>query len=314
MAGRLTIDAEGVRTVAGALGDLDTQLKNDVDQLTWNLSVLDSVLQYSEIGITTQLRQALNGLNQVSQLLQTAQTRLLTVVNDTLQLEQAIDGGSVVGRGNDPLKEGGDGNDGFLFGQGGQATWKEWQSTSSSGGVTSQLDGKLLTGEGGYGLQVKDGNINAGLWGQGSVASGSATITGSNYMVQAQGKFLTGGGGVGFQEEDGNINAGAWVEGSALDVADKGRFGSTNLGVTGGLDAKVLSGDAWAGVHDSSAGFDVGASWASVDGSVGTDIAGVNVGVNAGVEAGIDFGVEIGKHTEIKLGPFQIGFNIGGAF
>lgn len=314
MAGKLTIDADGVRTVASALGTIDAQLKNDADQLTWNLSSLDSVLQYSDIGITTQLRQALNSLNQVSQLLQTAQTRLLTVVNDTLQLEQAIDGGSVVGRGNGTLQEGEDGNDGFLFGQGGQATWKEWQSTSSGGGVTSQLDGKLLTGEGGYGLQMKDGNINAGLWGKGSVASGGASITGNNYMFQAQGQFLTGAGGVGFQEENGNINAGAWVEGSALDVSDQGRFGSKNLGVTGGLDTQVLSGDAWAGVHDSSAGFDVGASWASVSGSVGTDVAGVNVGVNAGLEAGINFGVEIGKHTEIKLGPFQIGFNIGGAF
>lgn len=311
MAGRLTIDAEGVRTVAGALGNIDIQVKNDADQLTWNLSVLDSVLQYSEIGITTQLRQALNSLNQVSQLLQTAQTRLLTVVNDTLQLEQAIDGGSLAGRGGDPLKEGGDGNDGFLFGQGGQATWKEWQKTLPGGGV---LDGKLLTGEGGYGLQVKDGNINAGLWGSGSVASGSATFTGNNYMDQAQAKFLTGEGGVGFQEENGNINAGAWVGASVLDASDQGRFGSKNLGITGGLEGQLLSGDAWAGVHDSSAGFDVGASWASASGSVGTDIAGVNLGVNAGVEAGINFGVEIGKHTEIKLGPFQIGFNIGGAF
>lgn len=309
MPGRLTIDAEGVRTVAGALGNIDTQLKNDAEQLTWNLSVLDSALQYSEIGITTQLRQALNNLNQVSQLLQTAQTRLLTVVNDTLQLEQAIDGG-VGGRGGGPLKEAGDESDGFLFGQGGDATWKEWQATYGN----TTLDGKLLTGEGGYGLQIKDGNINAGLWGSGAVASGSVIVTGSDYMDQAQGKFLTGGGGLGFQEEDGNINAGAWVEGSVLDASDKGRFGSKNLGVTGGVDAQVLSGDAWAGVHDSSAGFDVGASWASVSGSVGTDIAGVNVGVNAGVEAGINFGVEIGKHTELKLGPFQIGFNIGGAF
>jgi hypothetical protein len=208
MPGRLTIDVEGVRTVAGALGNIDTQLKNDAEQLTWNLSVLDSALQYNEIGITTQLRQALNDLNRVLQLLQTAQTRLLTVVNDTFQLEQAIDGGAG-GRGGDPFKEAGDTSDEFLFGQGGDATWKEGQATCGN----TTLDGKLLTGEGGYGLQLKDGNINAGLWGSGAVASGTVTVTGSNYMDQAQGKFLTGEGGLGFQEEGGNINAGAWVGG-----------------------------------------------------------------------------------------------------
>ncbi len=312
----LTIDADGVRAVANALGSIDSQLKNNTEQLTGQLSTLRSAVQYEEFGATTQLQQALNQLSSISELLQTAQTKLMTVVSDTLHMEQDISSGGAGGVSGDGGKvEGGEKeNDGFIVGQGAEGTWKQWSASATSGGTTAQMNGKLLTGEAGYGLQVKDGNINAGAWASGSVASGQASLQGSNYRVQADGKVLTGGAGVGFQDENGNINAGAWAEGSALQVTDQGRFGSKDLGVTGGLQAKVLSGDAFAGIHDSSAGFDVGASWASVDGSVGANVAGVNVGVDAGVEAGINFGVEIGKHTELKLGPFKIGFHIGSPF
>lgn len=94
MAETLRIDADEVRTVAGALGYLDAQLKNASEALTWQLSILEVALQYTEVGTTLQIRQALSSMNQVTQLLQIAQTRLMEVVNDTLHLEVDLEQGS----------------------------------------------------------------------------------------------------------------------------------------------------------------------------------------------------------------------------
>ncbi len=90
MAETLTIDADEVRTVAGALGTIDAQLKNAQEELTGQLSALQAALDYAEIGAISQIRQALGELDQVTQLLQTAQTRLMEVVQDTLHLEADI--------------------------------------------------------------------------------------------------------------------------------------------------------------------------------------------------------------------------------
>jgi hypothetical protein len=115
-------------------------------------------------------------------------------------------------------------------------------------------------------------------------------------------------------EKDGNLNAGIWGEATAASIEDRGRLGSKDLGLTYGGDAKVLSASGFAGIEDDSLGAEVGVNLAEVDGHLGTDIAGVNVGVNAGVGLKLELGVEIGKHTKVKLGPFTLGLDFGGAW
>src|SRR5690348_4615307 len=108
MPGMLTIDADEVRSVANALGNIESQLKNDTEQITWQLSTLEAALQYTEVGVSAHIRQAITQLSEVTQLLQTAQTRLLQVVSDTLQLEAVIDSGGVRGAtGDGSTSEGG---------------------------------------------------------------------------------------------------------------------------------------------------------------------------------------------------------------
>src|SRR5690349_19954301 len=91
MPGMLTIDAEEVRSVANGLGNIESQLKSDTEQIAWQLTTLEAALQYTDVGVSGQIRQAITQMNEVTQLLLTAQTRLLQVVSDTLQLEAVID-------------------------------------------------------------------------------------------------------------------------------------------------------------------------------------------------------------------------------
>jgi pimeloyl-ACP methyl ester carboxylesterase len=116
MSGMLTIDADAVRAVASALGYIQSQLKNDAEQLTWQLSTLEAALQYAEVGVSPHVRQAITEFDSVSTLLQTAQARLMEVVNDTLHLEVDID-------------------------QGGQSSGNSQPGFLSYGGLYSLIDG-----------------------------------------------------------------------------------------------------------------------------------------------------------------------------
>jgi hypothetical protein len=294
MPGMLTIDADEVRAVANALGRIETELKNDGEQMTWQLSTLEAALQYAEVGVSTHLRQAITQLSEVAQLLQTAQTRLLQVVTDTLQLEAVIDSGGVKGAtGNGSTSEGG--------GEGGDK------------GVT--IGGVAPTNK--IGSEFEDGKsknlFGAGVEGSALEVPISETNDGS-FHNEAAAKFGTAAIGVGLMEKNGDLDAGIWGEATAASVEDRGRWGSTNLGLTYGGDAKVLSASGFAGMKDDSAGAEIGVNLAEVDGHLGTDIAGVNVGVNAGVGLKLELGVEVGKHTQIKLGPFTLGLDFGGAW
>lgn len=294
MPGMLTIDAEEVRSVANGLGSIESQLKSDTEQIAWQLTTLEAALQYTDVGVSGQIRQAITQMNEVTQLLLTAQTRLLQVVSDTLQLEAVIDTGGRKGTT-------GDG------------------STSDGGGEGENKGPKMggVAPTNKMGTEFEDGKskslIGVGVEGSALDVPISETNNGS-FFNEAGAKFGTGAIGLGVMEKDGNLDAGIWGEVTAASVEDRGRWGSKNLGLTYGGDAKVLSASGFAGMQDDSVGAEVGVNLAEVDGHVGTDIAGVNVGVNAGVGLKLELGVEVGKHTKVKLGPFTLGLDFGGAW
>lgn len=291
MPGMLTIDADAVRSTASALGNIQSQLKNDGEQLTWQLSTLESALQYMEIGATTHLRQAVTQLNEVTQLLQTAQTRLMQVVSDTLRLESEIAAGG--GKGADGSGSGTEGG-----GEGGEKGVKFGELGNTTNINSSLDDGKRTTI---IGVGVEGSIATIPLW---DTKSG-------NFQNQLDAKFGTGAGGVGFMEKDGNLYGGFWGEATAASVEDQGLVGSKNLGWTYGADAKVLSADGFIGMNDDSIGAEGGFTLAEVDGHTGVDVGGVNVGVNAGIGLSLKFGFSVGKKTEIKLGPFSFGLDFG---
>jgi hypothetical protein len=288
MPGMLTIDADEVRTVANGLGNIASQLKNDADQAMWQLSTLDAALQYAENEASTQIRQAATQLNEVMQLLQTAQVRLMQVVNDTVHLEADIDAGG--GKGLVPSRSGPDGG-----GEGDQGL--QFGGVSPKGkGDTESEDGERTT--------------TIGIGEEGSLVTlPISDYKNGDFQNAVDAEFGTAGIGAGYMMKDGNVYAGVWGEATAASIGDEGSYGSKNLGVTYGGSAQVLSASGFAGVDDDSVGVDAGVTLASVDGSVGTNIAGVHVGVNAGIGLSLNFGVEVGKKTQIKLGPFSLGID-----
>ncbi len=120
--------------------------------------------------------------------------------------------------------------------------------------------------------------------------------------------------GIGLQKKEGK-----WMLGLAGDItAAKGKsegtiVGDSDLGVTQGLEIKVLQGSGLFGYKDGSIGADVGLNLASIKLEQGFNLAGWNVSMNA--ETGIkwEFGAEVGKNSRVKVGPFTIGFSIGDA-
>jgi hypothetical protein len=289
----LTIDADEVRTAASGLGNITSQLKNDTEQLVGQLSTLESALHYAENEASTQIRQALNQLNEVTQLLQTAQTRLIQVVSDTLHLEADIDSGK--------------GNGSSVSGSGGSSS-----GSDSAGGDTKgpQFGGVAPTGK--MDSESADGErvTTIGVGEQGSfVTLPLSEYKNGDFQNSADAQFGTAAIGAGYMMKGDNIYAGIWGSATAASVSDEGSYGSKNLAVTYGGDVSALSATGFAGVDGDSVGVDAGVSLVSVDGSVGTNIGGVHVGVNAGIGLSLNFGVEVGKKTEVKLGPFSIGLD-----
>ena len=294
MPGMLTIDADEVRTAASGLGKIASQLKNDSEQMLGQLSALESALQYAENEASTQIRQAVNQLTEVTQLLQTAQTRLMQVVNDTLHLEADIDTGK--------------GNGSSVNGTGGSATGSDGGGDNKGpqfGGVspTGKVDSAVDDGE----------RVTTIGWGeQGSLVTlPLADYKNGDFQNKVDAQFGTTAIGAGYMMKGDNIYAGIWGSATAASVSDEGSYGSKNLAVTYGGDVSALSASGFAGVNDDSVGVDAGVSLVSVDGSVGTNIGGVHVGVTAGIGLSLNFGIEVGKKTEVKLGPFSIGLDFG---
>jgi hypothetical protein len=294
MSGMLTIDADEVRTAASGLGKIASQLKNDSEQMLGQLSALESALHYAENEASTQIRQAVNQLTEVTQLLQTAQTRLMQVVSDTLHLEADIDSGRGNGSSANGTSGSGPGSDG-----GGDNKGPQFGGVSPTGKMDSEVDdGERVTTIG---------------WGeQGSLVTlPLAQYQNGDFQNNVDAQFGTSAIGVGYMMKGDNLYAGVWTSATAASVSDEGSYGSKNLAVTYGGDASALSATGFAGVEDDSVGIDAGVSLVSVDGSVGTNVGGVHVGVTAGIGLSLNFGVEVGKKTEVKLGPFSIGLDFG---
>ncbi len=288
MSSMLTIDADEVRAAAGGLGTIASQLKNDTEQVTLQLSTLEAALQYTEAGVSAQIRQAIMQLNEVTQLLQTAQTRLMQVVSDTVHLETDIANGGGGAAGSGSGSSGGGSDNGVSYG--GLAPVGQ--------GETESDDGERVT--------------TIGVGAEGSLVTVPLSeYQHGDFQNDADAEFGTAGIGAGYMMKGDNLYTGVWLEATAASISDDGSYGTKNLGVTYGAGAQALSASGFAGVDDDSVGVDAGLNLVSVDGSVGTNIAGVHVGVDAGIGLSLNFGVEVGKKTEIKLGPFSLGFDLG---
>ncbi len=67
MSGVLTIDADGVRAVANALGEMEGRLHQETDQLEAAYARLQSALQYEDFEVGAQVQRALAYLQDVVQ-------------------------------------------------------------------------------------------------------------------------------------------------------------------------------------------------------------------------------------------------------
>ncbi|HEY7416693.1 MAG TPA: hypothetical protein VH593_16010 [Ktedonobacteraceae bacterium] len=293
MSGMLTIDADEVRTAASGLGNIASQLKNDAEQMMGQLSTLESALHYAENEVSVQMRQAINQLTDVTQLLQTAQARLMQVVNDTLHLEADIDSG----RGNNLAGSGPGGSGSGLDGGEEDKKGVQYGGVAPTGKVDSESDdGERVT--------------TIGIGEQGSLVTVPLSeYKNGDFQNDADAQFGTAAIGAGYMMKGGNVYAGIWGSATAASVSDEGSYGSKNLAVTYGGDASALSATGFAGVDDDSVGVDAGVSLVQVDGSVGTNVGGVHVGVTGGIGLSLNLGIEVGKKTEIKLGPFSLGLD-----
>lgn len=100
---------------------------------------------------------------------------------------------------------------------------------------------------------------------------------------------------------------------AAATVYDRTTVGSKQFGLTSDTEASVGTADGYAGYSDGSLGASVGVSLATVQDSVGANIAGVNVGINGSIGLKAELGFELGKHVEVKLPFVSFGFSVDNA-
>lgn len=97
---------------------------------------------------------------------------------------------------------------------------------------------------------------------------------------------------------------------------DTAFVGDKEYGITGSAGFKGLSAEGFAGFKfdkkDQGLGAKVGVNVVSVEGSVGGNVAGVNVSATAEVGLKAEWGFKIGKKTEIALPFVTFGFKFGG--
>ncbi|MCL4868730.1 MAG: WXG100 family type VII secretion target [Anaerolineae bacterium] len=114
-------------------------------------------------------------------------------------------------------------------------------------------------------------------------------------------------------DEDG-VNAGLAGEYHTFKVAKENRLtGDENLGITGGYEVKALAADGFIGIKDNTLGATIGASLVTVEGEIGTNIAGANVGLTGEIGLKAEIGFQIGQETKVKLPFITIGFSLGKA-
>lgn len=123
------------------------------------------------------------------------------------------------------------------------------------------------------------------------------------------------GGGLGMEFGTGakGFFAGPYLEGYVVRAKTEGVWGNEGLGLTGGVTGKVVDGGGFAGVRHNSVGASIGASFVSVEGDAGVNVAGFNVGVTGEVGLKMELGFLVGQETELKLPFVSIGFTFGKA-
>ncbi len=158
-------------------------------------------------------------------------------------------------------------------------------------------------------LELKIGKEGIGL----KLFEGS--VFGGKFFGEAgEWSVLGGEAGIGIKQLNGK-----WVVGAAAEVhVAQGKIegaivGDKDLGWTGGIEAKALTAEGFAGYKDGSIGAEVEASLGKVEASTGFNLFGYNISVTGGAKLGLGAGVTVGKNTRVKLGPFELGFSIGGA-
>jgi WXG100 family type VII secretion target len=137
------------------------------------------------------------------------------------------------------------------------------------------------------------GGLRAGWKGEVSAVSGEA---GLGFGLNDKGDFIGGFGKITGAEASTSVALGLGIAG---------------LGVGLGVGAKALEGEVFAGYKDGEVGAKIGATLAAVDATVGLNVFGKNVGVTGEVGLKFELGLTIGKKTELDLGLFSIGLELG---
>jgi hypothetical protein len=126
--------------------------------------------------------------------------------------------------------------------------------------------------------------------------------------------LVTGEAGAGFNIGNDGLNAGVMGEAYLGSAEASGVIGGRDLGLTAGVEVRGPGVHGMAGIYQNNVGLVVGGSLVSAEGSVGTNIAGMNVGVKGEVGLKAELGAQIGKDgVEVKLPIVSLGLTFGGA-
>lgn len=173
-----------------------------------------------------------------------------------------------------------------------------WSFDSSKGPDGSRKGGKFAPG-----IKATFGTEESSVWGS------------------PKGDSLAAVGGYGEAGIRANLDDGVMIGAGGEFYTVKGEWdtafvGDKEYGVTGGVGFKGLSAEGFAGFQfdkkDQAFGAKVGVNAVSVEGSVGGNVAGVNVSLAGEIGLKAEFGFKIGKKTEIALPFITIGFKFGG--
>jgi WXG100 family type VII secretion target len=177
-----------------------------------------------------------------------------------------------------------------------------WDHFRNKGDIWS-YDGKGKKGKFGPGIKATFGTEESSLWGS-PTGDGVSAVGGYGEVglkASLDDGVIIGGGGEFYTVK------GQW---------DTALVGDKEYGVTAGAGFKGPSAEAFGGFRfdrkDQSVGLGVGVNVASVEGSVGGNVAGVNVSAIGEVGLKAELGITIGRKTEIKLPFISFGLKFGG--
>lgn len=176
-----------------------------------------------------------------------------------------------------------------------------WDHLRTKGKIW-EFDAKPGHGKFDPGIKLTVGFEESSVWGSpkgdslaavGGYAEAGARVNKDGIMIGAGGEFY--------------VVKGDW---------DTALVGNKELGITGGVGFKGLSADAFGGVQfdgkDKKIGAEIGVNLISVEGSVGANVAGVNVSATGEVGLKAELGFEVGrKGVQVKLPFISFGLKFG---